>query len=189
MARIKGVRPNAYDSGGGGGASDHTALTHLLWTSSAHTLSASYKLAGSSGTTAAAEITYTAFTATLLDDANAATAQATLGLVIGTNVQAWGADLDALDALGDGLPFRAAGVWGATALGDLAISGGSVQVTQARGLRESGGTTLVMGAVAAGELLIRSGATLVGAAIGSVVQGYNAVLTAIAALGGLRALL
>ena len=150
--------------GGGGGTFDHAALTsNLAWSTSGHTLSTSYKLAGSSGTTAAAEITYTAFTAMLLDDANAATAQATLGLVIGTNVQAWGADLDALDALGDGLPFRAAGVWGATALGDLAISGGSVQVTQARGLREtSGPTTLAMGAVADGQVLKRSGSTIIG---------------------------
>jgi hypothetical protein len=39
-----------------------------------------------------------------------------------------------------------------------------------------------MGAVAAGELLIRSGTTIIGAAIGSVVQAYNALLLAIAGL-------
>ena len=225
--------------GGGGGTLDHAALTsNLAWSTSGHTFSGTYKLAGSSTTTAAAEITYTAFTATLLDDVDAPTARATLGLgnventalstwagstnittlgtigtgtwqgstlaiayggtgattaggartalglVIGTNVQAWDADLDGLAALGNGLPYRGAGVWGATALGDLAISGASVQVTQARGLREtSGPTTLAMGAVAAGELLIRSGTTIIGAAIGSVVQAYSAILTAITALG------
>ena len=93
------------------------------------------------------------------------------------------ADITALGALGNGLPYRSGGTWGATALGDLAISGASVQVAQARGLRETAGpTTLSMGAVGAGELLIRSGATLIGAAIGVVVQAYSAILQAIANL-------
>ena len=66
--------------GGGGGTFDHAALTsNLAWLASAHTLSGTYKLAGSAASTAAAEVAYTAFTATLLDDPDAATARATLG--------------------------------------------------------------------------------------------------------------
>jgi len=62
------------------------------------------------------------------------------------------------------------------------VNAGAWEVTQARGLRESGGTTLTAGAVADGELLRRSGTSLIGAAIGAVVQAYAAILSAIAAL-------
>jgi hypothetical protein len=55
-------------------------------------------------TTAANKLIYatgsdTFATTTLLDDADATTARSTLGLIIGTNVQAWDADLDALAAI------------------------------------------------------------------------------------------
>lgn len=50
------------------------------------------------GTDTAAVGTMTAYARTLLDDADAATARATLGVAIGSGVQAWDADLDALAA-------------------------------------------------------------------------------------------
>jgi len=60
-----------------------------------------------------AEGTITAYARTLLDDVDAATARATLGVSIGSGVQAWDADLDALAALaGTGIAVRtAANTW------------------------------------------------------------------------------
>lgn len=49
--------------------------------------------------TALTNLGFSTFIKTLIDDADATTARATLGTVIGTNVQAWAAKLDALVAL------------------------------------------------------------------------------------------
>lgn len=53
----------------------------------------------STGVDTFAMTTLTAFGRSLIDDADAATARTTLGVVIGTNVQAWDADLDAIAGL------------------------------------------------------------------------------------------
>lgn len=80
-----------------------------------------------------ASIQPTAFALTLLDDPDAATGRSTLGLAIGSNVQAYDADLDALAALSgtNTIYYRsAANTWTAVTIGaDLSFSGGTLKVS------------------------------------------------------------
>jgi hypothetical protein len=151
-------------SGGGGGG---------LWTSSGYTGTAD-RLAGFDGSGAAGLVTISsplslsggALSIDLSAYLTTATAAATY-LTIATaasTYQPLDADLTALAGLGNGLPVRSGGTWAANSLGDLAVNAGSMEATQARGLRESGGTTLTMATVADGELLRRVGTTVDGIA-------------------------
>lgn len=120
---------------------------------------AANKLAYYTGTNTAALTDLTAFARTVLDDSDAATARATLGLTIGTNVQAYDAELAALAGLAsaaDKLPYFTGS--GTASLADLS----------------SFGRTLIDDADAS------TARTTLGLAIGTNVQAYDAELAALA---------
>ena len=85
--------------------------------------------------------------------------RALLDLEIGVDVQAYDADLTALGALGDGLPYRSSGSWGtANPAGMLSVVSGSWKVV---GLR-TGSTDLSVGTISDGQVVKRSGSSLIG---------------------------
>ena len=149
------------------------------------------RIAYTTGIDTWAETALTSFGRSLIDDADAATARTTLGLTIGTNVQAWDADLDGYAALASpGLVTRTgAGTAAARTLtagsgqvtvtdGDCVAGNPTVDLAYAGALRETGGpTTLTVGAVADGQYLRRSGSSIVGAYLALVVGVTGGDLT------------
>jgi hypothetical protein len=119
----------------------------------------------------------------------AAGARTTLGLSIGSDVQAFNVDLAALSALSStGLIARtgsgtAAARTLAAGSGQLTITDGggvagnpTVDLAYASAVRETAGpTTLTMGAVADGQVLVRSGSALIGLTLGAMVAFSGAI--------------
>lgn len=96
---VSGALPIA--NGGTGGTSGATALTNLDAGvgSIAGLTTAADKMIYTTASDTYATTDLTSFARTLLDDADAATARATLGSVIGTNVQAYDAGLQSISGL------------------------------------------------------------------------------------------
>lgn len=144
-------------SGGGGGG---------LWTSSGYTGTGN-RLAGFDGSGAAGIVT---LTSPLSLSGGALSVDLSAYLTVATaaaTYQPLDAGLTSLlgqDGAAGLLYTTGAATWARASLGDLAVNAGSWEVTQARGLRESGGTTLAMATVADGELLRRVGTDIDGLA-------------------------
>jgi hypothetical protein len=121
--------------------------------------SAANRLPYFTGSGTASLATFSSFARTLVDDAAAVNARSTLGLVIGTDVQAWSLELDALNSAGSGanqLPYyTSTGVATLTTLSSF-------------------GRSLIDDADAS------AARTTLGLTIGTNVQAYDAELAALA---------
>lgn len=162
VSGLKGGASASYDTLG----EIETALGTLqpkdaTLTALAGVLTAADKLIYATGSDAFSTTDFSAFGRTLVDDADASAARTTLGVAIGTNVQAYDADLAALAGLtsaADALPyFTGAGTASTTTL-----------TTAARTVLD--------------DATVSDMRTTLGLAIGTNVQAYDTELAALAGL-------
>lgn len=122
-------------NGGGVAGNPTIAISDAELLALAGVTSAADRLFYFTGSGTGALATLTSFGRSLVDDADAATARATLGAVIGTNVQAWDGDLDALAALsGTSTIYYRSGsaAWSAVTIGGLlSFSAGTLNIGDA----------------------------------------------------------
>jgi len=132
-ALAAGVRALAEDA-----RNSSQPLSSLLAALAALTMAAD-RLPYFTSASAAALTAFTSFARTLLDDADAAAARTTLGVAIGSDVQAFDADLSAIAALSStGLAVRtASNTWA-----QRSIAGTSNEITATNGDGVSGNPTL-----------------------------------------------
>jgi hypothetical protein len=138
-----------------------------------------------SGTAAVAD--FTSFGRSLVDDANSSAARTTLGLVIGTDVQAYDPQLadvagltptDGNFIVGDGTNFVAES--GATARTSLGLGTGNSPEFTAVNIGNATDTTITRSS--AGVIAVEGSDVLMASNIGSTVQAYDAQLADVAGL-------
>jgi hypothetical protein len=141
--------------------------------------SAADRLPYFTGAGTAAVATYTAFARSLDDDADAATARSTLGLVLGTDVQPFDGDLSAIGALAG-----TSGVYVKTAANTAALrtitAGAGISVTNGDGA--AGNPTIAANVT---SVQGNTGAVIVSVPVTSVQGATGAVIVAYGQLSGL----
>lgn len=131
----------------------------------------------------------TAYARSLIDDASAAAARVTLGLVIGTDVQAWSPTLESMSPLGTGadvfLYTTAANTWAESTVTAFARTllddSDATAMRTTLGVDASGTAFQIVNNLSEGDPAIMR--TNLGLVIGTNVQAYDATLQSISALG------